>query len=408
MQYRTILQTIGTLATTLVVCGIFFLLPQSAHSQQAFSGQLIGYAWSETVGWIDLNCINSSSCGQYPFGISVDTNGTLSGYAWSENIGWVSAHSANLNNCPTAPCTATLSDQGLAGWMRAISGHTTTDTKNGGWDGFISLKGTNYGITRTANNHFSGYAWGHMNVGWTDFSYAQFSPSAACDAGEIFINGVCVCTGTHCTSCPTGYELIQGQCISSTGPCPAGYERVGGSCVAACPTGYVRTNGVCTRNSCPTGTFLFNGECIINCPPGMERSGTTCIQQHCTEEYYCQNNSIYHRNTSCVSDLIQDCSQSCRGAQCVPTPNASKGDIAIMAQPSVVRRGEKSQVSWNSTAASTCTVTGTNGDRWTGLYGSRTSSAIMSQTTYTLTCTTEQGSVSASANVGILPTWGER
>lgn len=123
------------------------------------SGSITGYAWSDTIGWISMNGSG--------YGLSVSGTGVVSGYAWSDNIGWISANSSNLSGCPSAPCTATIDDTGkLKGWLRALS-------NGGGWDGFISLSGSNYGPVRQSSGAFSGYAWGDMVVGWLNFSYAS-------------------------------------------------------------------------------------------------------------------------------------------------------------------------------------------------------------------------------------------
>lgn len=50
---------------------------------------LSGYAWSETTGWISLNCSNTSSCATVDYKVANNGEGTLSGYAYGENIGWI-------------------------------------------------------------------------------------------------------------------------------------------------------------------------------------------------------------------------------------------------------------------------------------------------------------------------------
>src|SRR5437588_258424 len=105
--------------------------PRSVLSQSS-TNTIIGYAWSDTIGWVDLNCANSGTCGTNNFGLSYGSDGTLSGYAWSDNVGWISANSSDLVGCPTFPCTATLSQSGLSGWLKALSAN---GTQTGGWDG---------------------------------------------------------------------------------------------------------------------------------------------------------------------------------------------------------------------------------------------------------------------------------
>lgn len=67
-------------------------------------------------------------------------------------------------------------------------------------------------------------------------------------------------------------------------------------------------------------------------------------------------------------------------------------DLDLRALPSLVRQGRTTQVNWSATNVESCTVQGSNGDAWSGVespIGGRTSSPIESETTYTLTCTTE-------------------
>ena len=52
-------------------------------------GAILGYLWSENVGWINLSCRNNNTCVKADYGVKNDGNGKLSGYGWGENIGWV-------------------------------------------------------------------------------------------------------------------------------------------------------------------------------------------------------------------------------------------------------------------------------------------------------------------------------
>jgi hypothetical protein len=120
------------------------------------SGPITGYAWSDTIGWVDLNCANTDTC-SIPFGFTSYENGVVSGHAWSDNVGWISANASDLSGCPAEPCSARISSDEFSGWVRALSGGTD---QSGGWDGFISLSGPAYGITQSAEGSLSGFAWG--------------------------------------------------------------------------------------------------------------------------------------------------------------------------------------------------------------------------------------------------------
>ena len=79
------------------------------------------------------------------------------------------------------------STSNITGWLKALSGGTSPDSQNGGWDGWISLGGTSpaYGLTRNSSTgNLSGYAWGDTNVGWIDFSYGKCSNT--CTASTLY------------------------------------------------------------------------------------------------------------------------------------------------------------------------------------------------------------------------------
>jgi len=150
-----------------------------------------GWAWSSTIGWISMSCENTSTCGTSNYEVRIDSSRNLTGYAWSSNIGWIKF--GGLSGFPTASGNAggnarIVESSGvteLQGWARACSGAANvtacsggSNPNAGGWDGWISLKGTNYSVRfdqninqqavpNTGTTHF---AWGSTNIGWIDFS----------------------------------------------------------------------------------------------------------------------------------------------------------------------------------------------------------------------------------------------
>jgi hypothetical protein len=151
--------------------------PRTVHSSTS-GAAITGYLWSDTIGWVDMNCANSSVCGSNPFGMSIDSSGNITGYAWSDNVGWISANPSDLSGCPSAPCTATISGSSVSGWLKAIS------ADNNGWDGWISLSGSGYGVT-SSSGAFAGYAWGSDVVGWLDWSKAK-TAYGTCTASTVY------------------------------------------------------------------------------------------------------------------------------------------------------------------------------------------------------------------------------
>jgi len=152
-----------------------------------------GWAWSENIGWISLNCYNDyngdgileSHCPDagYPSNYGVNLNLStkiFSGYAWSENIGWITFNESELSGCPQAPCRAWLGeDNKVYGWAKALAGG---QNNAGGWDGWIKLRGTTtngieYGVSlNPSTNEFEGWAagWddtpGEAVIGWISFN----------------------------------------------------------------------------------------------------------------------------------------------------------------------------------------------------------------------------------------------
>jgi hypothetical protein len=89
----------------------------------------------------------------------------------------------------------------------------------------------------------------------------------------------------------------------------------------------------------------------------------------------------------------------------------SINDLSLRALPSLVRLGATTKVHWSSQNMTSCTVTGSNGDSWTGLtspVSGEVSGAINSLVTYTLTCRAGASTFTKTATVNVLPSWVEK
>ncbi|MFA5933879.1 MAG: hypothetical protein WC795_01495 [Candidatus Paceibacterota bacterium] len=151
-------------------------------------GRVTGYMWSNSIGWISLNCDQSGSggsntCGTSTYGVYDDIRGNLTGYAWSDNIGWI-----KFGGLSSFPSGGALSDNAkitnnltrIKGWARACAGTSTgtcgtMTSRDDGWDGWISFSSNanpTYSVNLAAQDptsHIaaaSGYAWGSNVVGW--------------------------------------------------------------------------------------------------------------------------------------------------------------------------------------------------------------------------------------------------
>jgi hypothetical protein len=156
-------------------------------------GNLTGWAWSSTIGWVNLSSI------------SIDqTTGDLKGFAESLNIGHIKFHDLGNypnNGAPGVPANVNLDTGEVKGWIRACSGTITPadcssmTSRNDGWDGWIELAGVNHqsitpevfmgknvmsGLRMNLNTGvIGGMAWGSNIVGWLNFNAATSSNQTA-------------------------------------------------------------------------------------------------------------------------------------------------------------------------------------------------------------------------------------
>lgn len=221
------------------------------------------------------------------------------------------------------------------------------------------------------------------------------TPQNICGGGNV-VNS---CTNAVVSTCP--YGCANGQCL-----CPSGTIAYNGSCVAQCPSGYVEFSGTCVAG-CPTGYVEQSGSCVFSaCPSGYSLQGNLCVQT-CTPQYYCSANSLYYKDASCQSTPVQACTYGCANGACnVP---AGPGVQLWQVRPTLVRQGDPVSVNWNVTSVRSCTVTGTNGDSWSGASGSQNSGPIIGQTVFTLTCTgLDDSTITRTTSVNIVPIFNEQ
>jgi len=189
--------------------------------------ELNGYAWSENIGWISLNCRTggvggSDICDVSNYKVEVSrTNGNLRGYAWNSNVGWIRFNLpqptgftfpvGNGTVSTAARFTGTYPNNlNMVGWARACAATnsqpdrcnlTDNNATAGGWDGFISLSGTTgsgvaYGVN-TASFGSAQYVWGSAVIGWIDMSthVSFYAPASITGTGCTIPDGQSTCTG---------------------------------------------------------------------------------------------------------------------------------------------------------------------------------------------------------------------
>jgi hypothetical protein len=167
----------------------------------------------------------------------------LVGYAWSENIGWIQF--GNLTNFPDSNYggNAKLNGKTLTGWARVVAGVGGKDL--GGWDGWIALNNSTI-ASNVTDGAFSvtgcenGCAWGSNVVGWVDFSGVALDVQSNSCVGTY---GTIIADGSSFTF--YGVADSEGNCPTQTKNCvngtlyPNGADFTELSCV--------QKNASCTR-----------------------------------------------------------------------------------------------------------------------------------------------------------------
>ena len=109
--------------STLLIAGT--LLLSGGAIAIATSNDLLGYSWSDNIGWLDMSASSSPA-----YAVTLNADGTLTGSAWSDTLGWVSFNRAVTGNPPLndaatgTPSTAivNLTTGKVQGWARALAG----------------------------------------------------------------------------------------------------------------------------------------------------------------------------------------------------------------------------------------------------------------------------------------------
>lgn len=230
----------------------------------------------------------------------------------------------------------------------------------------------------------------------------------SCPSGQT-LNSDNECVTNACASIFGSLFELFGTCTPTSPSCPSG-SSLGedGQCHMApsCPSGQILQNGVCTAISvtCQIGYTEENNTCsFTGCPSDYAKEGSQCVLSSCPTGYTIENAACTF--TGCPSG------EALEGSSCEPQtiapPTATIATWKVA--PLIVPSGAATNVSWDAENVASCSVLGSNGNSWTGVSGTETSSPIVQQTVYHLTCTGEDGSqIATSSTVDIVPTFEER
>jgi len=164
------------LGITISVIG-FMLLSVPMALEAGSSDNVSGWAWAGVpqtdgveklgFGWISFNGDNVAGGADY--GVNIEPDGNLTGYAYyymddgGNEVGWIDF---DPSGAPGDSAKVNLDTGEVSGWARALG-------YGGGWDGWISMRGTSpdYGVyIDTSTGEFHGWAWGGDVMGWISFN----------------------------------------------------------------------------------------------------------------------------------------------------------------------------------------------------------------------------------------------
>lgn len=237
-----------------------------------------------------------------------------------------------------------------------------------------------YGASATLSwSSTNAHSWVYINnVGYVGSSGStSVSPTSSTDYS-------CQASGYGGSDGWHSYTLTVNPPASCTAPW--GSTVTHGSSVTAYQASTVPYGSTCNSQTrtCTDGTLSGSyayDSCTVNDPPPVCTPSTS---------YSCSGQSVIQ------TDIAADCEETettlatcelpefCSAGSATCLYNAITGDIT--ASPRLVGSGKTTTIAWSTSDAESCTVTGTNGDSWTGTTASRTSSPITQVVQYTLTC----------------------
>jgi hypothetical protein len=267
MRARKLKNYYPTLVSVAVIVLLVLLSIFLARPAQSAANDITGWAWTQTVGWIELNCsTDAAGCSSAAGVWGLQSNaGAVTGYAWSDHVGWIRPATAG-DGCPGNG--ATLTGSNFAGWFKV--------DKFASGEGCISLSGTSptYGANTNANATYDpavSAGWGDGVIGWAAFNASGgCTPTFSC-SGNSSVNS---CGGS--TACGVvGCDGTTGQC--RIGPSTNGCVSVGtdvrgptASCANAAKTLLVRSGS--------SVSVYWNTQGVTTCTVsggGQTSTGTT-------------------------------------------------------------------------------------------------------------------------------------
>jgi|GEM_PF-5439117 len=364
-----------------------------------------------TYGWSPCNPSRSGSVTIYPYshytysGSASYTRVSCGGQA-PQSMGRTApcTTSSYTTTCadtayayPPASCSVSLSPNPKAYGGSATLSWSSSNAHTSVYINNVGYVGSSGSITVYQNDptSFSCIAYGYGGTdGWHDYTLTSSSPSN-CTApwGSTVSHGSSV-TAYQASTVPYGSTCNSQTRTCSNGSLSGSYQyqscnqdcTFGGSAVshgssvtayqsAVAPEG-VTCSSISEERSCSNGTLSGSyaaASCTAACTPSYSCTGGS-------------GNTITYTAADCTTSTVTTCNlpEFCSAGSATCLYNAITGDIS--ASPRLVGSGKTTTIAWSTTDAESCTVTGSNGDSWTGTNTSRTSSPITQLVQYTLSC----------------------
>lgn len=202
---------------------VWWLIASQPSIQAALdNGEITGWGWTDTVGWISLNCENvyagenqgqlSSHCDDSNYGVIIDPDsGAISGQAWSSNIGWIDFNptvgESSIGSLPTItggddfayPVAMDSDTKELSGW--AVATFSDFDPNNNAWirfragntcDTSVTPAEDTYCVRQNDAGYLVGWAWsgGDNGLGWIRFEQTfSGGPYVKTEYSDVYSGG---------------------------------------------------------------------------------------------------------------------------------------------------------------------------------------------------------------------------
>jgi hypothetical protein len=150
----------------------------------------------------------------------------------------------------------------------------------------------------------------------------------------------------------------------------------------------------------------------VTCTGGNGTSSANAtVTFTCAASYSCSGQTIRYTNTSCVTSDVTTCTAPSFCSEGAPTCLVPPPSGHLQVQPRLIRPNSTVLVTWNISNASSCSVSGSNGDSWTGTSSGagKTSAPLSGRTVFTLSCIgLDSSNLRESIVVNLVPTYDER